>query len=957
MKLKINVKSNRGLKKLLYILIFLTLTPKVFSQFFVTGEDPSFLKWDQINTEHFTIIFPLSFQHEANHLANVMDYIYKNVAKSYNHQPHKITVVLHTYSSNSNGLVTWAPRRMELYTTPPQNTYSQEWLDQLAVHEMRHVVQLDNLNQGAAYILSFIFGEQVVGTLSGLLPPWLFEGDAVNNETALTSTGRGRDATFEMEMKALVTTNKNIYSYDKSAFGSYKDNIPNRYALGYPLVAWSRENFHSTPNDSTMNFFGGFPTSMLSFPSGIKKFTKQNQAGLYNLAFNDLKKRWLKQLNTVKPDSFKYQWNKRNNNDFVSYRLPQIVNDTTVLVLKTSIDLNPQFILLYKNGGETKITRPGNFAIDKLSYSNQNFVWSEEIPDIRWGNRSYYCIKKCNIKTKKTIILSKHSRYFGPVLSPDGNQIATIEISTENKYSVVILNAENGKIINTIPSENNLLIQLPTWDKSGQNLYALSNSKKGKCIVKINLESHTFENITDPTFQVLGQPSDSRNYIFFEAQYNGTPNIYALNKIDNSLWQVTNEKFGAFTPTLINANKILYSSYSEKGYNINTSSFNIDSLIPINKVNDTSIKLYERSAKLEHFNFQDSTIISKNYKVTTYSKNLHLFNFHSWAPFYINYDNLDILSNNISPGVSFISQNILGTMISTFGYKYENGISFEQANFSYKGLYPAINLTVDYGGSIPSIRANGIAAPAQTNDLFKTTTQIYLPLNLTKGPVISSLTPGVEIKYQDFWIYNSSTNKFHNGFTQIAYYFTYYNFLTSSLRDIQPPWGFIVSGKIFTTPFNNRFGTLSFIQSSIYTPGIFKHNSLKISTAYQHQNDFYYNSQIAFPRGLVDEDTQTLITGSLDYEFPICYPDISLGSILYIKRLRANVFQDVALNKYIITNNKYSRNLSSTGLDITADFHFLRLIFPMNAGIRTIYIPGNKNINYEIIFRLNLNSL
>ena len=59
---------------------------------------------------------------------------------------------MHTRTAQSNGLVAWAPKRIELFTTPHQQIYSQDWLEQLALHEFRHLVQLDKIQSELPFL-------------------------------------------------------------------------------------------------------------------------------------------------------------------------------------------------------------------------------------------------------------------------------------------------------------------------------------------------------------------------------------------------------------------------------------------------------------------------------------------------------------------------------------------------------------------------------------------------------------------------------------------------------------------------------------------------------------------------------------------------------------------------------------------------------------------------------------
>ena len=150
---------SRIIKRIILVLFFIILllnNNTVLAQYYDTGQDPFKLKWYQINTENFQIIFPKSSEKQAQHLANSLTSVYKRGGLSLNHQPKKIPVILHNQSVVSNGMVAWAPKGMQIYTCPPQNIYSQDWIDQLATHEFRHVVQIDKLNHGFSKFLYYL---------------------------------------------------------------------------------------------------------------------------------------------------------------------------------------------------------------------------------------------------------------------------------------------------------------------------------------------------------------------------------------------------------------------------------------------------------------------------------------------------------------------------------------------------------------------------------------------------------------------------------------------------------------------------------------------------------------------------------------------------------------------------------------------------------------------------------
>ena len=99
-----------------------------------------------------------------------------------------------------------------------------------------------------------------------------------------------------------------------------------------------------------------------------------------------------------------------------------------------------------------------------------------------------------------------------------------------------------------------------------------------------------------------------------------------------------------------------------------------------------------------------------------------------------------------------------------------------------------------------------------------------------------------------------------------------------------------------------------------------------------------------------------------DYIFPIAYPDWNLGSVLYVKRLRGDFFIDYAYNSYRTVNAAQTAYIwpnehnFSFGCELTADYHFLRTILPLNTGVRVGYTPTENSFIFEVLFGIDLYS-
>jgi len=124
-------------------------------------QNPSGIHWKSVSSEHFEIIYPEGFAQDAQLVLTTLDAVYSEAAKSLEVEPRKIPIILQPHTLNSNGFVTLAPRRSELFVTPLMSPSlgQTEWLRTLAIHEYRHVVQFEKSQKGFAKALYIVLGE------------------------------------------------------------------------------------------------------------------------------------------------------------------------------------------------------------------------------------------------------------------------------------------------------------------------------------------------------------------------------------------------------------------------------------------------------------------------------------------------------------------------------------------------------------------------------------------------------------------------------------------------------------------------------------------------------------------------------------------------------------------------------------------------------------------------------
>jgi len=965
-------------KTAVYILFFFLLVNIANGQYFQTGQDPSSIKWRQINTQNFQIIFPQESEIQAQKLTYILEKVYNYGVRTLDFRPKKVSVILHTYSANSNGLLAWAPKRMELFTTPNQQIYSQNWLEQLAIHEFRHLVQMDKIQSELPVLLKVILGEQVAAAVTGLyLPNWLLEGDAVVTETALSHSGRGRTANFSMAYRAQLLE-KGKYSFDKAYLGSYKDFVTDYYKLGYWMVGETRALYGSETWSKALKRIGSQPFSLTPLNTSLKKTTKQTSKQLYDSIFNHLKNSWQNTLKSRTIDSLSVFSPPRKT--YTEYLYPKLFHDSLIFAYRKSINDIGRFVLIHPNKTEKIIYTPGEIYEESVSLTNNLIIWAEKRADLRWTHAEHSSIQVFNIETREKTEIKTPNNLFSPTISPDLKTFAAIEVDKANNYSLGIYELATGKQLDKIQTTDNQYFFTPSWNKNGEKLYLVSLSALGKSIVEIDVKSHQTKELTERTFANIKNPVLSRQDLYFSADFSGVDNLYVLNLENKELKCAASVLFGADYPCISTANnKLIFSNYNSNGYQIASVSIpnksNADVLPTLQLSTDSlAAKLAKQEIGIPELTANQSVL----YTSKKYSKFGHLFNFHSWSPAYV-----DVNSYEIRPGISMFSQNKLGTAETKLGYDYNvtDRVGKYKLSFNYLGWFPEIATEISAGKAASNyylikntLNQNHQIVKSDTTiqrftwNEFEADIDVRLPLNLSKGKYSRMLYP--EIKYSYVSITKSDSllkNIYPKGYSAMAYRVYFYNLLHQSSQNLMSRWGQQLDVIFKHTPFyTDNLGTLFGIQSALYFPGFMRNDGFKLYQGFQNKtfadNGYSFANMVRFPRGFAGYQNNQMYSLSVDYRLPLFYPDFSIGKLAYIKRIKSSLFYDYAWLSMPTRDkngklypNSMTAQLKSLGVELTSDLHTLRFFAPIEIGLRTIYRPNYQDFQVNLLLSVNFN--
>jgi hypothetical protein len=420
----------------------------------------------------------------------------------------------------------------------------------------------------------------------------------------------------------------------------------------------------------------------------------------------------------------------------------------------------------------------------------------------------------------------------------------------------------------------------------------------------------------------------------------------------------------------LDGGKLLFSDYSSRGNNICITS--------LQDIPDNPVKDHPSSTLLiNKFNIKPlSSYNTKNYDFSPepYKKWKHLFNFHSWMPFYADLEEIQSDPLSVRPGLSLMTQNQLSTMISSIGYEYSEGEKHVlHSRVTWKGWYPVFESQLDYGddAGIYNIGARGetISDPVEILAGLRFSNTISLPLRFSTGKFTKYLRTSFTSEYRNNYIYISEDESYDYGQNILSGRIFFSNYFRSALRDIYPKWAQTVDLNWSFAPFDKKvYGSALTLKTSFYFPGILPDNGIKIRYEKEIQDPvkFVYANRISMPRGysnLFSEEVELL---SIDYVMPLLYPDLNISSLLFLKRIRAGLFHDYARGPGNTFYEKTSRGLvqmysdealqsfASSGFELMADLHLFRIPYMISCGVQSAWTEASEEPSFTFLFSIDL---
>lgn len=883
------------------IALFLIFIQSAMAQLNTLQSD-SDIKWLKVENDNFQVIFPDYLESEGHYTLNLLEHYRDIVGKTYKSQPEKLSIVIRPHINQPNGFVTLAPRRSEWFNQASLTPLigSLEFLQALAVHEYRHVVQFDVMKQGNMLYPYYLFGEGFLSFfMNFIMPTWYFEGDATWAETVYSDSGRGRSPRFSARFKAMLLS-ENAPKYDDLLAGDFTTEVPNHYVFGYFLVTRAINLYGDDVWNKIVQYAVQRPWNVYAVYSGFEAVTGKDFDEFYDETILELKEKWKEESDiTLAGKNEKYA--------------------SEVYPLEEGFYLYRDLDSLWQlKKGDRTITElnisPGISRIDKKF---SKIIFTSLLPDKRFDHKSYSDLYEYDLTLDRIKPLSGKQRYYHPQFSPDGIKFVATHIDDKDNFSLHIF--ERNKFKRKITSTQKYHRFAEAVWRNNDELIILALDEKGKkYLAHYFLSTNEIVNLTMPTRNNIYSLHFYQDQVLFEADYLGTTNIFSYSLAKNTVSQCTKDPIGAFQPRVID-NKLYYSSEKAQGKRITYSPIQCD-LLAENEIfnrylGSSPSDTYTNTSPIEikdYKKLREQTLMPGNYY--EYGSALSP---HSWQFFG-------------GRGVQLLGQgnNILGSLGLTgyTGMTSEESQPFAGLSFTYSKFYPLFTFGVDY-----LQRKETVSNLTSEWTELRSFGGIIFPYTHVLGVYRGQHLLGLQGQYIALSENNYTVASRLNDDSLVTKGFTFSSRLEkfTPARNLQSPLGYNLNFNYLDIE-QDQTNYLANTNLEIKLPGLMSNDGFRLNAVHEYRiadinaynllNNYVSPIGYTFSRGYAYEFSRKFSKLTAEYLTPLAYPRWGIWDWIYFTRISGRVFFDTTSADIFVAGDSYNeRTFNSTGLQFLFD--------------------------------------
>jgi len=889
-------------------------------------------QWMTLPVTGFDIVYPKGLESEARYVAERMTTYWPELQRS---MPlldgvRRIPIVISSPSLISNGMVTYDPMHSIFYNRPAPFG-GLEWFDVLSVHEGRHLVQvqqpMDTLTGQIAY---WFAGENGPGAIILLFyPTWFMEGDAVVTETALTESGRGRVASFELWLRTHELS-RDRYSYDRAMLGTGFESYPyvSPYDLGYFMTAYLRTHHGDRVLDRALKRTAN-PEFALTFDGAVSQLTGAGLEATYEKTWDELRRRWQRQLDNLDITEVEVLWS----SDEPHWRslYPIAVDGERVLALEMDLR-DGVYLVAVKDGESTRLKRlPRRVAShfystskDRgVSYAAGRFCWVDARAHPRFalevGGDIYCYAPEGDTLTE----ITQGGDYTSVALSDDGARLAAHRFTEQRRSSLVQLDHQGQPLTEVELPPRSLAYDLAP-DGHGGWVFVLLDAE-GVRFMRWQPALARLTQLTEPVKgESLRSPQWSEHWLVFTSDRSGLDAVWALNRDSGERFQLTQRPFGNYYVTLDTPNdRLVFSDYTADGHQLVSLPWpggreaGEDWLA----AGDVQVQPTAYSAPL--YRPVPTPGDEPDAEPEPYNRWANAWDLNSWL----------LSGDNEELRLSLHSNNLLNTLtVDTFaGVHWGEGAPIAGVNVNWRRWWPVLSASAE----------RTVSDEDDTLD-HRLALDASLPLSSTRDLWTTSVMPNLGVSHTDR---TSTVDNADWQSTLISSGLSLSQTHELAPRDLQPPLAFHSRYDLDWETQTERIQQYN--ASQLQLPGFVANHHLTIGGQWQdRQTGFTGPGRYLTPAAFTGLDpAEPALDARLNYRFSLGPVDLALGRIWYQRSL------ELGFDARWMRGS--DNDHSALGVQLTAPSNLLRnSILRVDPTFGYYYRPTTEDLAWTFSFRL-----
>ncbi len=538
---------------------------------------PTGLKWKQIKTDHFRVIYPDGEDSLAYRSAAILESSYPKASKLTGGSLSNFPVILNNYNYRSNGFVTSMNFRSEIDLAAMKgkgmNPKSGDWLETVLPHELVHATHF-NVQQPAknkkASIPNFIslFSPDMARSFHGLPPVGMHEGLAVYYETESVAPGGGRGnySFFNNRFNANFGSTNRWNMGQTLIPSNYTRPFNRHYIAGYTFMDWLHVRYgDSISKKAIRNHYHNF---FLGYGFALRQKTGKWPGQLYALYEQDLAEQEADRLSNITVNTTEKSQIIDPSFKGDEMHAPKWLSENTLLFYGSFYNARVGFYRYNLDEQRARLISEvyGTDGYDYEITENNNVLFSNYQQDAKFSGVFTTDLQLLNVENGKYNRLTKNAQVYAP--ATNGEQVLALQ--SDGAGAQIVQVEENGELTVLKKFKDAIPISLAFNPKNPKQL-AVIVKQRGVQALWIT----TTQNLADDldllpdlafknasVFDVEWHPNGQKFLFSMDAE--SAMNIFEYDLSTQQTTQLTGSLYNAFEASYSpDGNKIAYVLQSE----------------------------------------------------------------------------------------------------------------------------------------------------------------------------------------------------------------------------------------------------------------------------------------------------------------------------------------------------------------------------------------------------------